>query len=295
MRFAILGAGMVAHYHKTAIEANADLGASFVAMAHYRPEHFSALSERFGQACETFDHALAREDVDAVCICTPSGQHAEQAIRAAESGKHVLVEKPMALRESDCDRMIAAAAQNGVLLSVALQRRVDPLFQAIHTAISQGDLGEITMAVVTMPYFRDMAYYNQAAWRGTWPSDGGGVLMNQGIHIIDLLTWFLGDPVDIQAHAGTLHRQIEVEDVASATLRFENGALATITATTTAAGGFPHRIEIYGTNGAIQVEGEGIVRWEVKDPALMTVPPPAPTGAADAGTGGHPKGISAAG
>jgi predicted dehydrogenase len=233
--------------------------------------------------------------VDAVCICTPSGQHAEQTIAAARAGKHVLVEKPMALSLADADAMIRACEEAGVTLGVVLQRRAEPLFLRVHEAIQQGDLGDLTLGVVTMPYSRDAAYYAQAEWRGTWALDGGGVLMNQGIHIIDLLVWLMGDPVAIEGYADTLHRPVEVEDVAAAALRFGNGALATITATTTASPGFPHRLEIYGTNGGIQIEGETIQQWTLADPARAKVEPFKSSERATAGAGADPRGIAATG
>ena len=294
--FAILGAGMVAEYHLNAIQECADLGARLVCVGHYNPAQFEDISERFGAPASSYDELLADPAVDAVCICTPSGHHAQQAIAAASSGKHVLVEKPMALSLADADAMIAACRENGVQLGVCLQRRAEPLFRRVHDAIHGGDLGEITLGVVTMPYFRDEAYYAQAEWRGTWAMDGGGVLMNQGIHIIDLLIWFLGDPVDVHAFADSRHRSVEIEDTAGAVLRFANGALATITATVAAEPGFPHRLEVYGTNGGIQIEGESVLRWGLADESKATVEPwPVATEQADPGMAGDPRGISTSG
>jgi UDP-N-acetyl-2-amino-2-deoxyglucuronate dehydrogenase len=293
--FAILGAGMVADYHRQAIAANADLGARLVALGHYNPARFAEISAEFGVPCVGQEDLLADTAVDVVCICTPSGQHAAQAIAAAHAGKHVLVEKPMALSLADADATIAACDRAGVKLGVVLQRRTEPLFQRIHRAVQAGDLGELTLGVVTMPYHRSQAYYDQAEWRGTWALDGGGVLMNQGIHLVDLLVWTMGDPVHVQAHADTLHRDIEVEDTLAATLRFANGALATITATTTAAPGFPHRLELYGTGGGIQIEGESVRRWDLADPARASVEPPETGPAADAGAGRDPRGIAPTG
>jgi UDP-N-acetyl-2-amino-2-deoxyglucuronate dehydrogenase len=293
--FAILGAGMVADYHHQAIAANAELGARLVAVAHYNPARFPAICSQFGVPCVTQEKLLADPTVDVVCICTPTGQHAAQAIATARAGKHVLVEKPMALSLADAEAMIAACDQAGVKMGVVLQRRAEPLFQRIHSAIRAGDLGDLTLGVVTMPYYRSQAYYDQADWRGTWTLDGGGVLMNQGIHLVDLLIWYMGDPVEVRAHADTLHRGIEVEDTLAAILRFANGALATITATTTAAPGFPHRIEIYGTNGCIQMEGESVRQWTLADPAKATVEAPEASIAADAGAGSDPRGIAPTG
>ena len=202
----------------------------------------------------------------------------------------------MALSLADADAMIAACRENGVQLGVCLQRRAEPLFRRVHDAIHGGDLGEITLGVVTMPYFRDEPYYAQAEWRGTWAMDGGGVLMNQGIHIVDLLLWFLGDPVEVHAFADSRHRSVEIEDTAGAVLRFANGSVATITATVATEPGFPHRLEVYGTNGGIQIEGESVLRWGLADEAKATVEPwPVATEQVDPGMAGDPRGISTSG
>ena len=261
--FAILGTGIIAEVHRQAIAMNADRGARLVAVGHYDPSRFAEIGERFGVPCLSQADLLKRPDVDVVCLATPSGQHAEQGIAAAEAGKHLLVEKPLALSVADADAMIAACDRAGVRLGVLLQRRAEPLFRQVYEAIRAGDLGEITMASVCMPYHRPQAYYDQATWRGTWEQDGGGVLMNQGIHFVDLLLWLMGaDPVRITARAATLQRQIEVEDTVVAALEFANGALATLSATSTAPPGFRQRVEVYGTAGAIQLEGDAAIRWE---------------------------------
>lgn len=293
--FAILGAGMVAEYHQKAIAANADIGAKLVAMGHYNPAKFADVEAQFGVPCLTEADMLAQPEVDVVCICTPAGQHVAQTIAAAQAGKHVLVEKPMALNLADADAMIAACEQAGVKLGVVLQRRAEPLFKKIHAAIQAGDLGELTLGLASMPYYRSEAYYNQADYRGTWAGDGGGVLMAQGIHIIDLLIWYMGDPVEIRAYGKTLHQTVEIEDTTTAILRFANGSQATITATTTTEPGFNHRLEIYGTHGGIQVDGEHVARWQVADPASQRVSPPELGQAQNAGAGGDPRGISPSG
>ncbi len=252
---------------------------------------------RFGVPCEqTFAALLARPDVDAVCICTPSGLHAEQTIAAARAGKHVLVEKPLALTLTDADAMIAACHKHGVRLGVALQRRADPALRALRDAIAAGGLGRLTLGIVNMPYLRDQRYYESAAWRGTWALDGGGVLMNQGIHLIDLLLWLIGDePIETHAAAATLAHTIEVEDCLAATLRFAGGALASIAATTTAAPGFAHRIEIYGDAGAVQIEGEQIVHWSGAASEQLQPYLGAPDTLAAPGAGASPTGIGAVG
>ncbi|MEO7911028.1 MAG: Gfo/Idh/MocA family oxidoreductase [Roseiflexaceae bacterium] len=296
--FAILGTGMVARYHATAIERTP--GARLVAVGRSDPARAEETATQFGVPCLTdYTALLARADVDAVCICTPSGMHAEQTIAAARAGKHVLVEKPLALTLADADAMIAACEQAGVRLGVALQRRTEPEFQHVQAAIAAGELGRIVLGSISMPYLRLQSYYDSADWRGTWALDGGGALINQGIHLVDLLLWLIGDAAEVRATAATLTHAIEVEDCVTATLRFTNGALGSITATTAAAPGFPHRVEIYGDRGGVQIEGEQIVRWEgggAQEPRTDTrtvnrEPVAAGAGASPAGIGaiGHTR------
>jgi predicted dehydrogenase len=227
--------------------------------------------------------------------------HARQAIAAARAGKHVLVEKPMALTLADADAMIGACAQVGVQLGVALQRRTEPDFQRLQAAAAAGELGQLVLGSVSVPYMRDQSYYDSAPWRGTWALDGGGALMNQGIHLVDLLLWMIGDVVEVRATAATLAHDIEVEDCVSATLRFANGALGSVMATTAAAPGFPHRVEIYGDQGGAQIEGEQVVRWENQEPRTGTrrvnrrTAEPESREPIAAGAGSSPTGIGAAG
>ncbi len=291
--FAVVGTGVAGRYHATAI-AQTD-GARLVAVCRGDSSRADESALEFGVPCEpNLDALLARPDVDVVCIATPSGLHAQQAMAAARARKHVLLEKPMALTLADADAVIAECRKHDVLLGVMLQRRTDPAFRAVRDAIERGELGRLVSGLITIPYLRPQSYYDSAAWRGTWALDGGGVLMNQGIHLVDLLLWFMGDVVEVCARADTLAHSIAVEDCLAATLRFANGALGTITATTAAAPGFPHRVEVYGTRGGVQIEGESVIRWESasneRQAPQLTVPH-----AIDAGAGASPTGISAIG
>jgi len=294
--FAIVGAGMVARYHAEAISSTA--GARLVAVHRADPARVDETAAQFGVPCEqSYAALLARPDVDVVCVGTPSGLHAAQTIAAARAGKHVLVEKPMALTLADADAAIAACKEAGVQLAVALQRRSDPRFRAVRTAIETGALGNMILGTVSIPYIRPQSYYDSAAWRGTWEQDGGGALMNQGIHLLDLLLWYMGDVAEVQAWTTTLAHSIEVEDTAGATLRFANGALGSVAATTAAAPGFPHRIEIYGAQGGVQIEGEAIIRSSVAGHEAL-LPEPLPAGSREptpAGAGASPTGIGAEG
>jgi UDP-N-acetyl-2-amino-2-deoxyglucuronate dehydrogenase len=290
LRFAILGSGVAARYHAQAIAATPD--AQLVAVSRGDPARAADAATEFGVPCET-DPArlLMRDDVDAVCVCTPSGQHAAQAVAAARAGKHVLVEKPMALTLADADAMIGSAREAGVRLGVALQRRTEPAYAAAKAAVDEGAFGRLVLATTTVPYFRSSEYYGSAPWRGTWEVDGGGALMNQGIHLVDLLLWLAGDVEEVQAVATTAAHAIEVEDDLAATLKFASGALGAVIATTAAAPGFPHRIEVYGDAGGVQIEGDGVVRWE----GDSTRRPPLAAAPATAGAGGSATGLAPTG
>ena len=294
VRFGIVGTGLAARFHAEAI-ARAP-GARLVAVCRSDSTRAAEAEAHFGVPCElSYGALLARADVDAMCICTPSGLHAEQTIAAARAGKHVLVEKPIALSLSDADAAITACRVADVRLGVVLQRRTDPLFTAVKAAIDGGRLGRMVLGNVSIPYIRPQEYYDSAAWRGTWALDGGGALMNQGIHLVDLLLWCLGDVEQVRAHAATLAHAIEVEDCVTVTLQFMSGALGTIAATTAAAPGYPHRIELYGDQGGIQIEGESVVRASSRVPEVMAGLPAMATVQVGAGVGASPASISAEG
>ena len=282
--FGIVGTGMVARYHAQAIAATQ--GARLVAVCR------DAAAD-LGVPCEPgLEALLARGDVDAVCLCSPSGLHAEQAVAAAQAGKHVLVEKPMALTLPEADAMIRACREADVRLGVVYQRRTDPVIRELHDAIRAGELGSLVLGTASVPYFRDSSYYESAAWRGTWALDGGGALMNQGIHLVDLLLWLMGGEAEVVGASGSaLARAVEVEDTVVAALRFSNNARGSLVATTAASPGFPHRVEVYGTRGGAQIEGDSVVRWDGETPRLQQ----AESGAVGAGAGGAPTGIDVSG
>ncbi len=284
--FGIVGTGMAAELHARAIAACANKGARLVGFASRHNK--VPLADEYHTPCMTLDELMTTTEVDVVCICSPSGMHAEQAIKAAKFGKHALVEKPMALSSIQARQVIEKFKLAGLNLGVAFQRRAEPLFQQVKNTVQSGQLGRIVCGLVSVPYRRTMEYYGSAAWRGTWDLDGGGALMNQGIHLLDLLIWWMGDPERIQAHAATLRHDIAVEDSLGAILTFPGGSVATVLATTATEPGFAHRMEIYGTRGGIQIEGEQVLRWQT--PAGTAVPA-LQDKAATAGAGGDPRGI----
>ncbi|MEJ2638633.1 MAG: Gfo/Idh/MocA family oxidoreductase [Desulfosarcinaceae bacterium] len=257
--FAIVGSGHVSRYHHVAIEACARRGARLVAVASRDPSNDTAIRTRYGAPVLTFAEVCRHPAVDVVALCSPSGCHAEQAVAAARGEKHLIVEKPMAVSLDAADCMVAASADARRLLAVAFQRRTQPLFRRLKALVAEGQLGDLLMANLVLPYQRPRRYFDAAPWRGTWAQDGGGVLINQGIHLVDLLVWLWGEPVAVQAMAATRHHQIEAEDTAAAVLRFSNSVLATVTATTAVSPGFAHRLELYGTRGGVQIEGDRVV------------------------------------
>jgi len=253
---------MIAGFHAQAI---ADIrGASVVACFDTIPASADRLAKSIGcTAYSDLNAMLADPNVDIVTVATPSGAHMEPAVAAAKAGKHVIVEKPLEITLRRCDRIIAACDHAGVVLSTIFPSRFHESSQLIKKAIEQGRFGRLTTGDAYVKWYRTQQYYDSGAWRGTWQLDGGGALMNQAIHSVDLLSWFMGPVQDISARTAMLaHERIEVEDVAMATLRFANGALGVIEATTAAYPGFLKRIEVHGSEGSAVLKEEDITAWE---------------------------------
>ena len=215
------------------------------------------------RAYHKLDDMLADPDVHIVTIGTPSGAHQEPAVAAAKAGKHVIVEKPLEMTLKRCDAIIHACEDNGVTLSTIFPSRFHDASRELKRAIDAGRFGRLTLGDAYVKWYRSQAYYDSGAWRGTWKLDGGGALMNQAIHSVDLLTWLMGPVVEVRAEAATLaHERIEVEDTAVATLRFANGALGVIEASTAVYPGYLKRIEIHGSEGSAVIEEEDIKVWD---------------------------------
>ncbi len=255
VRFGIIGCGVIGPVHAQALgEIPA---ARLTALCDLLPARAGALAREYDVDAVTDDyHALlARPDVDAVCICTPHYLHAEMAVAAARAGKHVFCEKPMALDPADMDAMIAAARAAGVQLGVCFQHRFDPVLRQLHDMITTGRFGRLLLGSAQVRCVRGPAYYNSAAWRGTWAQEGGGVLINQAIHTIDALLWLLGDALSITGGMATLRWDecIEVEDTAHGLLTFANGALGQIAATSASNLDWHTRLHVYGSHGSAVV------------------------------------------
>ena len=260
--FGIVGCGMIANFHARAI---ADIrGAKLVGAYSRRIESANEfVTEHGGTAYDSLQAMLENPEIDVITICTPSGAHMEPAVAAANAKKHVIVEKPLEITLKRCDAIIAACKKNRVKLFTIFPSRFHKSSQLLKKAIDQGKFGRLTVGDAYVKWFRTQEYYDSGAWRGTWGLDGGGALMNQAIHNVDLLTWLMGPVVEITAQADMLaHKRIEVEDVVVATLRFANGALGVIEATTAAFPGALKKIEIHGSAGSAAIEEEDIITWE---------------------------------
>ena len=231
LKFAIVGCGRIAKRHSELLGTGQIEGAELSAVCDIDHSRADAFAEKFSvPAFYSLAELLRSGECDAVTILTPSGMHAEHAIEAAQGGKHVVVEKPMALRMQDADAMICACDAAGVKLFVVKQNRFNVPVVKAREALEAGRFGKLILGTVRVRWSRDQSYYDQDDWRGTWAQDGG-VLANQASHHIDLLEWFFGDVVSVHARAVTALVDIEAEDTAIATLKFANGALGIIEAT----------------------------------------------------------------
>lgn len=263
--FGIVGCGMIAKFHAKAI---ADLPqAKLVGCYNRTPARAEALAGEFGGVAHgSLEALLADPAVNIVCIGTASGAHMEPAVAAAEAGKHVIVEKPLEITLERCDRMIAACESNNVKLATIFPSRFHDSSRTFKAAVDSGRFGRLTLGDAYVKWFRTQAYYDSGAWRGTWKLDGGGALMNQAIHSVDLLQWMMGPVKRISSATATLaHERIAVEDTAVACLEFANGALGVIEATTAAYPGYLKRIEIHGAHGSVMMEEEDFVKWDFAD------------------------------
>jgi UDP-N-acetyl-2-amino-2-deoxyglucuronate dehydrogenase len=260
--FGIVGTGVIAAMHAAAIATLP--GARLAAVTDVAAEAAAAFAAARAQpdpcaAEPSLDALLARPDVDVVCVCVPTGLHAEVGVRAAQAGKHLVVEKPIDVTLAAADRLIEAARAAGVMLTVISQHRFDPGLVELKRLLGDGVLGRLVLAEASTKWYRTQGYYDSAAWRGTWAMDGGS-LMNQGVHYVDLLRWCMGPATEVTAVCATQAHQVEVEDTALAIVRFGSGAVGTILSSTAAFPGFPQRLEVTGTDGTVIIEDGRIVR-----------------------------------
>ena len=263
----IIGAGMISEFHAVALRSVT--GAKLSAIYARDAAKGADFAARHGCATYSdFGAFLAHPGLSAVSVCTPSGAHLEHSLEAMVAGKHVICEKPLEVTPDRVDQMIAAAAKNRVLLSGIFQRRFNPSTAVLKEAIEAGRFGRIALAEASIKWWRTQEYYDSGKWRGTWALDGGGALMNQGIHTIDLLLHLMGPVKRVSASVGLIaHERIEVEDSAVAILDFANGAKGVVQATTAcwSRKGHPAEIQICGDQGSVIMTDDKFRHWEFRD------------------------------
>jgi len=257
LRFGIVGCGVIGATHAEAIAGLSDAELVAVADVPTAVAQAERLARRYGVPVYTdLQEMLDREELDVVDVCTPSGMHGEHACQIMRSGRHAIVEKPMDISLEAIAEMLRVQQEVGVKLAVISQHRFDPAAQRVHALVLEGAFGRLTLGVAQIPWWRSQGYYESGAWRGTWALDGGGVLMNQAIHTIDLLQWLMGPVRSIQAYTDTLAHEMQTEDTAVAALRFAGGELGAIVATTAAYPGLGARLEIMGDRGSAVIEND---------------------------------------
>jgi predicted dehydrogenase len=261
---AIVGCGMIARFHAKALAELPDV--RLLALVGRSVGSAKKLAEELNLSCDVesdLSTVLARRDIHIVIICTPSGAHMEPAVTAAKAGKHVVVEKPLEITLERCDAIIDACRRNGVQLCTIFPSRFADANVTLKKAVDSGRFGRLTLGETTCKWWRPQSYYDDGGWKGTQALDGGGALMNQAIHNVDLLLWTMGHVRQVRGFTATLaHERIEVEDTAVACLRFTSGALGVIEAATSVYPGLPKTLAIHGDKGTAVIEQEDVLRWE---------------------------------
>ncbi|TQR17477.1 Gfo/Idh/MocA family protein [Psychrobacillus soli] len=265
LNFGIIGSGNIVETHIRSIQdvPNAEVTAIF--------SRNKATSEKWGnqyglQVYSDYEDFLRNDKMDIVTILTPSGTHADLGILAARQGKHVVVEKPIDTSLNKTNELIHACREANVTLSCIFQHRFDDGIVDIKNAMNLGEFGQLNFGAARTTWYRSQEYYDSGAWRGTWELDGGGALMNQSIHYIDLLLYLMGPVEEVHAYCATrAHERIEVEDIAVASLKFKSGALGLIEGNTAAFPGYSATLDIFGNNGSVIIENDLVKEWNFKN------------------------------
>ncbi len=266
IRYGIVGCGAIHSVHADALSAIS--GASLVAVFDSSRERCEAAAAKYA-VHPAIDLTDLLDRTDAVIVCTPSGLHAEVGIAAAAAGRHVITEKPMDVTSERASALVTACRAAGVKFTCISQHRFSNAIRRTRAAVANGDLGDMVLGDAYIKWYRTQHYYDSGDWRGTWALDGGGCLMNQGIHYIDMLQWIMGGVASVQAQVRTRTHNIEVEDVATALVEYRNGAIGVIQGSTSCYPGMAERIEIHGRHGSIVVEGDRIKLWQVDSEAAQ--------------------------
>ncbi len=262
IRFGIIGLGVISEIHAQALAATegAELRACFSPV----PEQVTKCSAMWNcTGYHDLPAMLQSAEIDAVSICSPSGTHLEAALAAIEAGKHLVIEKPIEVTGRRAEQILQAARNKGLMVTGIFQSRFYKAALNVKQALERGRFGRISLVDAYVKWYRTQEYYSASGWRGTWKMDGGGALMNQSIHMVDMLAWLMGTPKEIYCRSDVLgHDNIEVEDTAVVTMQFQDGAIGVLEGTTAAYPGFYKRFEVSGSSGSAIVEEDRIVEWK---------------------------------
>lgn len=263
--FGVIGGGMIGNFHAQAIQQLPN--AKLVAVCDEVPAAAAALAGKYNvPSMGKLDDFLARQDLDVVTVATPSGTHADIAIAAARHGKHCIAEKPIDVTLEKIDAAIAAHEKAGTQLGGIFNMRYMPTAKLFKQAVDDGRFGRLTFGIAYGPWWREQSYYDNGGWRGTWKLDGGGALMNQGIHTIDMLQWLMGPVKRVTAFCSMIaHQRIEVEDTGAASLEFASGALGVIACTTSMWPGHFRIVEVAGTGGTVAMADQKFFFWQFRE------------------------------
>lgn len=259
----IIGTGSIAGVHAQSVRELENC--QLLGLASSSRERAREAAEKFGlRVYEDYRELLKNNDIQAVIICTHSGNHLEPTLAAAALGKHVLVEKPLEVNLERANRMIEACREAGVKLGCIFQNRFSPDYQRLKALVSTGGLGKLNLGNAYIKWYRAPEYYQTSFWKGTLAGDGGAALINQGIHTIDLLLDIMGEVESVFAKVKTVKHQIEGEDLGVALITFKSGALGTIEGSTAIVPGYPERLEIFGDRGSVILEAGKVISWQVE-------------------------------
>ena len=263
--YAVLGLGIgMAHVDAAVASEYADL----VAVCDIDEARLKKCSDLHPEVklYREFDELIRDKDVDIISICLPSAMHADFAVRAMEAGKHVLVEKPLDITYERAMLIEEARKRTGVTVGVVHQNRFNLNMYPIKSAIDEGRLGKLVLGTFAVKWYREQSYYDRGGWRGTWEMDGGGSLMNQAVHTVDLMHWLMGDVESVTSTMGIYNHVIKTEDLTASLIKFKSGATATFVSTTCAYPGISTEIMLYGTDGSIEADADMIKTWKMRDP-----------------------------
>lgn len=263
--YAVVGLGVGKKHAKAAAESkNADL----IAVCDLLQDRLDLITADYPETITytDFDEMLKNPDIDCVSICVPSGMHADFAVKALHAGKNVLVEKPVDITVENALRIEKARVETGLKAGVVHQNRYNPDMPLMHDAIVSGKIGKVLFGDFAVKWFRTQEYYDNGGWRGTWEMDGGGSLMNQAVHTVDLMQWLMNSDVEsVTSQIAIYNHEIETEDFTASLIKFKSGAVATFISTTCAYPGLTTDIRVYGTDGSMEADQDKLLTWKFKD------------------------------